>query len=79
MAKKSKQIVRTVDEFGTITYTKNGKLHRKDGPAVILLDGTLFWYKDGERHRKDGPAVIYANGTGLWFKNGKEVSVASQN
>ena len=30
---------------GAEEWFKNGKLHRIDGPAVILTDGTEFWYK----------------------------------
>ncbi len=36
------------------TWYKNGKRHRKDGPAVIWGDGSQFWYKNGKRHREDG-------------------------
>lgn len=34
-------------------YYKDGKLHRVDGPALILIDGEL--------HRTNGPAQIYYN------------------
>jgi len=76
MENKSKQIVRTVDQSGTITYTKDGKLHREDGPAVIYYDGSQCWYKDGKCHRKNGPAVIYSDGSLFWFKYGKEIKTS---
>lgn len=38
-------------------YWSNGKLHRKDGPAVIYEDGTQEWWLEGIRHRYDGPAI----------------------
>jgi len=79
MEKKSKQIVRTVDQFGNIIYTKDGELHREDGPAVIRTDGSQSWYKDGELHREDGPAVIWADGTQLWYKDGKHIKTNRQN
>ena len=42
-------------------YYVGGKLHRKDGPAVIGQDGRLEYYQDGQLHRENGPAII--NGT----------------
>lgn len=37
-----------VDDEGTIRWYKNGKLHRKDGPAVEYADGRQYWYINGE-------------------------------
>ena len=48
----------------------NGKLHRKDGPAVIH-QLKQEWWKNGKKHREDGPAVIYSNGKTEWWINGK--------
>lgn len=53
-----------------ITYTDGakeyrnlkGEMHRKDGPAVIDLDGDQEWWFNNELHREDGPAVIWTNG-----------------
>jgi len=73
MENKSKQIIRKVDQFGNIRYWKEGKLHRRYGPALIYSDGTQEWYKNGKRHRKDGPAVIEPDGKLFWFKDGKYV------
>jgi len=73
MENTSKQIVRTVDQLGNIRYTKNGKEHREDGPAVIYPTGEQFWCKNGKLHREDGPAAIWADGTQEWFKDGKEI------
>jgi len=73
MEKKSKQVIRTVDQSGTIIYTKDGKYHREDGPARIYANGTQIWYKNGKLHRKDGPAVIWDDGIQCWFKDGKEI------
>lgn len=42
-------------------YWSNGKLHRKDGPAVIYEDGTQEWWLEGIRHRYDGPAIYNPN------------------
>lgn len=63
-----------------VTYHKNGELHRKDGPAIIMYDiddkiKEEYWYENGELHREDGPAVIkYREGVDnievIWYKNG---------
>jgi len=39
MTNSSNKTARTVDQLGTITYNKNGKYHREDGPAVIYPNG----------------------------------------
>ena len=49
----------------------NGKLHRKDGPAVECINGSKHWYQNGQCHREDGPAVEYTNGSKYWYQNGK--------
>ena len=51
-------------------YYRNGKLHREDGPAVIIRDSSGFvekYFREGKRHRVDGPAYIYhyADGSAL--------------
>ena len=45
------------DELGTVSYYKDNKYHRTDGPAVQRPEGYKAWYLNGERHREDGPAV----------------------
>jgi len=68
---------KTIDDRGTVRWYLNGKLHRKDGPAVEYVDGTKYWYLNGQYHREDGPAVETASGAKWWFLNGrciKEVS-----
>ena len=48
-----------VDDKGNITYTKDGMLHREDGPAYIGGDGwRIEWWLNGQYHREDGPAII---------------------
>ena len=53
-----------------VLLNRNGRPHRKDGPAVIYLDGGQEWYRDGQLHRDDGPAVIYPNGEQNWYRHG---------
>lgn len=58
-------------ETGKVEWrTKDGVLHREDGPAVIL-DGTKRWYYLGKRHRVGGPAIEYGDGTKAWYQDGK--------
>lgn len=64
-------------ETGTailLWYNKEGRLHRKDGPAKIFPDGTRAWYLDGELHREDGPAIIWFNDDKDWFIRGEAVA-----
>ena len=49
----------------------NGKLHRKDGPAVERATGTKHWYLNGKLHREDGPACEYSSGDKAWYLNDK--------
>jgi len=56
---------------GTKFWYQNGKLHRKDGPAVEYVNGTKLWYKNGKCHRDDGPAKECVNGENHWYKNGE--------
>ena len=55
----------------SISFYKNGKRHRDDGPAIIRSNRYQAWYKNDQRHRDDGPAVIYADGNEAWYKNGQ--------
>ena len=56
---------------GTKTWWLNGKLHRKDGPAVKTYNGTKSWYINDKRHREDGPAIEWSFGTKQWYINDK--------
>lgn len=47
---------------GTREWSRDGVVHRLDGPAIESSDGTTEWYFHGQRHREDGPAVEYASG-----------------
>ena len=53
---------------------RRGRLHRTNGPAIILTSGVEMWYYKGERHRIDGPAVIRPDGVCHWFLFGSQVS-----
>lgn len=60
-------------------YFKNGKLHKENGPAVVIKDASGFqfeYHEDGKIHRKDGPAIIYASFPNLnkWYIEGKQLS-----
>lgn len=51
-------------------WRHNGRLHRIDGPAVILAHGTEKWYRNGQLHRIGGPAVTQPNGYVEYWLNG---------
>lgn len=53
-----------------IFYFKNGKSHRKGGPAVIHNNHNLYYCFDGQLHREDGPSAEFADGDKEWhYKN----------
>jgi antitoxin component YwqK of YwqJK toxin-antitoxin module len=56
-------LYKTETDWGDITYFRNGRLHRTDGPAVITRS-RCEWWRNGVRHRIDGPAVEEAKS--LW-------------
>ncbi len=59
-------------KLDSVEYHLNGKLHRKDGPAVSKPDHKI-WYKYGERHRVGGPAEEFGLGSITyirWYING---------
>lgn len=47
------------------------RLHRVEGPALVLADGSSEWYQRGKLHRLSGPAIIKADGSEEWFLAGK--------
>jgi hypothetical protein len=57
----------------TLHYYK-GKLHNKNGPAIINNDGSTEYFVDGRRHRIEGAAIVRPNGQCYFFLNGKNVT-----
>ena len=55
---------------GSERWELDNKLHRDDGPALIMPEGKS-WYRHGVLHREGGPAVEMAHGTKKWFVNGE--------
>ena len=56
---------------GDIEHYQNGRLHRKNGPAIEHANGNKEWYINGKRRCKnDGHAVENTDGYKLWFENG---------
>ena len=51
--------------------TKDGPLHRLNGPAWIREDGSQAWWVGGKRHRLDGPAYFGSNGHQSWYIEGQ--------
>ena len=58
-------------ENGTRIFYKNGKKHRKNGPAIERKSGHKEWWSNGKKHRINAPAVEYTNGDKEWWNNGK--------
>lgn len=57
---------------GSERWELDDKLHREDGPALILPDGTQTWYRHGKIHRGDGgPAISKPHGTKEWWQDGQ--------
>lgn len=54
--------------FGDKFWFINGKLHRKDGPAVEM-SSVRIWYNHGKRHREDGPAYEESDGRVYYYLN----------
>jgi hypothetical protein len=53
-------------------WFKKGKIHREEGPAIILHDGSCFWFKNGLEHREGAPAIeLKSYRSNRWCKNGK--------
>lgn len=40
----------TTDDDGTYWYDNQGRLHRRDGPAIEYSNGDVEWYLHGEPH-----------------------------
>ena len=58
-----------INEDGDKSWSKEGKLHREDGPALECVNGDKHWYKEGKLHRLDAPAIEYSDGEKYWFLN----------
>jgi hypothetical protein len=56
---------------GTIYYTENDSLHRKDGPAIVWENGSQEWFINGVRHRTNGPAYTYTDRYQGWCIKGR--------
>lgn len=70
--KKQNKDYKIVSTDGAVQYYRNGKLHRKNKPAVIFPDGYQAFYKNGVRHRKNQPAIIYPKyKVKIFFENGE--------
>lgn len=59
---------------GTIIWTKNGKLHRENSPAVEYRQGGRDWFINGKRHREDGAAIEFPSGNKEWYLHGKQLT-----
>ena len=49
-------------ENESLSYYKEGKLHREDGPAIEHLNGKKEWWVNEAQHREDGADDEYPKG-----------------
>lgn len=64
-------VVYDSESYFNITYLRNHKKHRTDGPAIENENGDQYWYSEGALHRADGPAVICGKGNvQAWYVHG---------
>ena len=63
-----------VTKYSTKWFNLEGKLHRKDGPAVECSNGYKSYFINDKLHREDGPAIEYKNGYKAYYINGKNLT-----
>jgi hypothetical protein len=65
----------TFNDVEYTVYTRNGKFHREDGPALICKQFEI-WFYDGEMHCEIGPANIWRGEQVIyqWYFHGVRVS-----
>jgi hypothetical protein len=55
---------------------EQGKLHCKDGPAVLGENGYKAWYNNGKRQRLNGPAREWSYfDADEWWVNDIEIKI----
>lgn len=60
---------------GTKVWYRNGKKHRKNGPAIeypsipgsYFYNGAKLWFQNDVLHREDGPAYTTPGGDNDWY------------
>ena len=64
-------LVYVIDDVDYIVWRNdNGRIHRKDGPAIERAARFKAWWFNGKCHRMDGPAVEHPDGSVCFFKEG---------
>jgi len=71
----TKKGVEVLEYFNEENYSMrwflDGRLHREDGPAVIILTGKYIWSKKGIRYRPENPFLTSIISFEEWYLNGK--------
>jgi hypothetical protein len=52
---------------GSKFWFLNGKVHRKDGPAIEWANGNKDWYLNGELYREEKAVVQWSNDSKRWW------------
>ena len=68
-----------IDKFGNKNWYKDGKQHRKDGPAAVYPNGLQEWGQNGLLHRIGGPAIEDDLGYTEWRLYGKKYEESDYN
>lgn len=55
---------------GRITYSRHGRFHRMDYPAIMWGDGSLRWYQYGYQHRFFSPSHVDPDGFKVYHHRG---------
>ena len=62
----------TVSRGGIVQWrTRDGILHRLNGPALTHPNGSQYWFQYGKQHRTDGPAITRGNNSKSWYQHGE--------
>lgn len=56
-----------------VSYMKDGRFHRADGPARVWKDGEWSWWLDGDWHRYYGPTRSNMTKLGSWFIHDEKI------
>ena len=60
-----------IDDYGCHRYYKDDKIHRDDGPAIILPVDSVKYFIEGKLHNENGPATISYLGMLEYYINGR--------
>lgn len=60
-----------INGLGDKSWMINGRLSRRDGPAIECADGTYEWRVNGRLHREGGEPAFFDGSTTCWYEKGQ--------